>query len=101
VPEPSVFSHEILNSNPYTFLDDAPLEERRTRAVAVRRGLPPEIVERIGGLDPDRVTEVIAEAQPDPRNPDELHDLLLDLGAFPATQGEAREWTPFFEALVA
>src|ERR1043165_5629249 len=37
VPEPSVFAHEILNSNPYTFLDDAPLEERRTRAVAVRR----------------------------------------------------------------
>ncbi|HUO47531.1 MAG TPA: DEAD/DEAH box helicase, partial [Acidimicrobiales bacterium] len=28
--EPSVFSHEILNGKPYTFLDDAPLEERRT-----------------------------------------------------------------------
>ena len=101
VPEPSVFAHEILNANPYAFLDDAPLEERRTRAVAVRRGLPPEIVERIGGLDPERVTEVVAEAQPDPRNADELHDLLLDLGALPAAEAEARGWTAFFEALVA
>ena len=100
VPEPSVFSHEILNANPYAFLDDAPLEERRTRAVAVRRGLPPEIVERIGGLDPERVTEVVAEAQPDPRNADELHDLMLDLGALPAAQGETRGWTPLFETLV-
>jgi ATP-dependent Lhr-like helicase len=101
VPEPSVFSHEILNSNPYTFLDDAPLEERRTRAVAVRRGLPPEIVERIGGLDPERVIEVVAEAQPDPRNADELHDLMLDLGALPAAGAEARGWTGLFETLVA
>jgi len=101
VPEPSVFSHEILNSNPYSFLDDAPLEERRTRAVAVRRGLPPEIVERIGGLDPERVTEVVAEAQPDPRNADELHDLMLDLGALPAAAAEARGWTAFFDSLVA
>jgi ATP-dependent Lhr-like helicase len=101
VPEPSVFSHEILNANPYAFLDDAPLEERRTRAVAVRRGLPPEIVERIGGLDPERVTEVVAEAQPDPRNADEVHDLLLDLGALPAADGEVRGWTAFFETLVA
>ena len=100
VPEPSVFSHEILNANPYAFLDDAPLEERRTRAVAVRRGLPPEIVERIGGLDPQRVAEVIAEAQPDPRNADELHDLLLDVGAFPAAAAEARGWTALFEELV-
>jgi ATP-dependent Lhr-like helicase len=99
VPEPSVFSHEILNANPYAFLDDAPLEERRTRAVAVRRGLPPEIVERVGGLDPERVAEVVAEAQPDPRNADELHDLLLDLGALPAGVGEANGWTGLFEEL--
>jgi ATP-dependent Lhr-like helicase len=99
LPEPSVFSHEILNANPYAFLDDAPLEERRTRAVAVRRGLPPEIVERIGGLDPDRVAEVVAEAQPDPRDPDELHDLLLDLGALPVAAGEARGWSGLFEEL--
>ncbi|HET6148340.1 MAG TPA: DEAD/DEAH box helicase [Polyangia bacterium] len=100
VPEPSVFAHEILNANPYAFLDDAPLEERRTRAVAVRRGLPPEIVDRIGGLDPERVAEVVAEAQPDPRNADELHDLLLDLGALPARVGTTRGWDQLFDGLV-
>ena len=83
LPEPSVFAHEILNSNPYTFLDDAPLEERRTRAVTLRRGLPAEVVERLGTLDAARIDEVVAEAQPDARDADELHDMLLDLGAAP------------------
>jgi ATP-dependent Lhr-like helicase len=100
LPEPSVFSHEILNANPYAFLDDAPLEERRTRAVAVRRGLPAEVTERIGGLDPETIAEVVAEAQPYARDPDELHDLLLEHGALPAAVGERREWVVFFEALV-
>jgi ATP-dependent helicase Lhr and Lhr-like helicase len=99
-PEPSVFAHEILNANPYAFLDDAPLEERRTRAVAIRRGLPATVVERIGGLDPAAVEAVVAEAQPDPRDPDELHDLLLDLGALPESIGREREWTDLFDALV-
>ena len=49
-PEPSVFAHEILNANPYAFLDDAPLEERRSRAVSVRRGLPAELAENLGFL---------------------------------------------------
>ena len=57
LPEPSVFAHEILNANPYAFLDDAPLEERRTRAVALRRGLPAAVVERIGGLDPAAIDD--------------------------------------------
>jgi ATP-dependent Lhr-like helicase len=100
LPEPSVFSHEILNANPYAFLDDAPLEERRTRAVAVRRGLPAEITERIGGLDPAVIAEVVAEAQPDARDADELHDALLELGALPALEGEARGWDRLFATLV-
>ncbi|HSZ82596.1 MAG TPA: DEAD/DEAH box helicase, partial [Polyangia bacterium] len=100
LPEPSVFSHEILNANPYAFLDDAPLEERRTRAVSMRRGLPAEITERIGGLDPATIAEVVAEAQPEARDADELHDLLLELGALPAAVGEARGWDAFFETLV-
>jgi len=87
LPEPSVFSHEILNANPYAFLDDAPLEERRTRAVAVRRGLPAEVTDRIGGSDPATIAEVVAEAQPDARDADELHDLLLELGALPDGRG--------------
>jgi ATP-dependent helicase Lhr and Lhr-like helicase len=101
LPEPSVFAHEILNANPYAFLDDAPLEERRTRAVSVRRGLPAAVIERIGGLDPDAVAAVVAEAEVDARNPDELHDLLLDAGALPETTGRARGFGDLFEALVA
>ena len=99
-PEPSVFAHEILNANPYAFLDDAPLEERRTRAVAIRRGLPATVVDRIGGLDPAAIEAVVAEAQPDPRDADELHDLLLDLGALPEATGRERGWTELFETLV-
>jgi ATP-dependent Lhr-like helicase len=99
-PEPSVFAHEILNANPYAFLDDAPLEERRTRAVAIRRGLPAAVVERIGGLDPAAIAAVVGEAQPDPRDADELHDLLLDVGVLPESVGREREWTDLFDALV-
>ena len=101
LPEPSVFAHEILNANPYAFLDDAPLEERRTRAVSLRRGLPAAIVERIGGLDPAAVESVLAESQVEARDPDELHDLLLDAGALPEAMGRARGFADLFEALVA
>jgi ATP-dependent Lhr-like helicase len=100
LPEPSVFAHEIINANPYAFLDDAPLEERRTRAVQLRRGLPAEITERVGGYDPELIAEVVAEAQPVARDADELHDLLLEAGALPEELGRARGWTAFFEALV-
>ncbi|HEY0714433.1 MAG TPA: helicase-related protein, partial [Polyangia bacterium] len=64
VVEPSLFSHEILNANPYAFLDDAPLEERRSRAVSLRRGLPAEMAEELGALDPDAVAAVVEEAAP-------------------------------------
>jgi ATP-dependent Lhr-like helicase len=101
LPEPSVFSHEILNANPYAFLDDAPLEERRTRAVSVRRGLPAAVVERIGGLDPAAVASVLAESAVEARDPDELHDLLLDAGALPETMGRAWGLGDLFDALVA
>jgi ATP-dependent Lhr-like helicase len=76
--EPSVMAHEILNGKPYTFLDDAPLEERRTRAVQMRRGLPLQS-EGLAQLDPDALDRVRAEAAPDVRGPEELHDLLLSL----------------------
>ncbi len=74
--EPSVLAHEILNGKPYTFLDDAPLEERRTRAVQLRRGLPLH-AEALGRLDGAALERVRAEAAPDVRGPEELHDLLL------------------------
>jgi ATP-dependent helicase Lhr and Lhr-like helicase len=98
--EPSVFSHEILNANPYAFLDDAPLEERRARAVSVRRGLPAEIADRVGGLDPQAILDVVREAQPSVRDADELHDLLLGLVGLPEPEGAAMGAVDFFEALV-
>src|SRR5688572_2563323 len=78
-PAPSAFCHEILNANPYAYLDDAPLEERRARAVEMRRTLPPEMAGQIGALDPDAIAEVAREAWPVVRDPDELHDALLTL----------------------
>ena len=76
--EASPLAHEILNGRPFTFLDDAPLEERRTRAVALPRGLPVEARE-LAELDPEAIERVRGELAPNPSNADELHDLLLSL----------------------
>ncbi|HYO93482.1 MAG TPA: hypothetical protein VER33_03175, partial [Polyangiaceae bacterium] len=94
--EPSPLAHEILNSRPYTFLDDAPLEERRTRAVQLRRGLPVE-ARALANLDAEAVARVRAEAKPEPRTADELHDLLLGLGVFRPSAA----WRDWFADLVA
>ncbi len=82
-PVPSQFSHEILNANPYAFLDDAPLEERRARAVEMRRILPESVLEEVGKLDPAAIEQVREEAWPDVRDADELHDVLHTLIALP------------------
>src|SRR6266516_1792928 len=92
--EPSPFSHEILNANPYAYLDDAPLEERRARAVQMRRSLGVDAGE-IGALDPAAIQEVFSESWPVVRDADELHDALLTLMVLPVT----REWEGFFEEL--
>ncbi len=76
--EPSVLAQEILNGKPYTFLDDAPLEERRTRAVQMRRGVPLE-PGNLGRLDDAAILRVRHEAAPDIRTAEELHDLLLSV----------------------
>ena len=99
-PEPSVFSHEILNANPYAFLDDAPLEERRARAVSVRRGLPAAIVDRLGGLDPEAIASVVREARAEIVSADELHDRLLDLVGLPEPDAIEQGWEVFFALLV-
>jgi ATP-dependent Lhr-like helicase len=92
--EPSLFAHEILSGRPYTFLDDAPLEERRSRAVALRRGLP-ESLRDLGRLDPAAIARVRDEVRLQARDPDELHDALLGLvGMRPAPQ-----WEGLFEIL--
>ncbi|MGC2210871.1 MAG: hypothetical protein WA532_12250, partial [Candidatus Korobacteraceae bacterium] len=82
-PVPSQFAHEILNANPYAFLDDAPLEERRARAVQLRRTLPASVLEEAGQLDPAAIAQVVEESRPDLRDPDDLHDLLQTLIIFP------------------
>jgi ATP-dependent helicase Lhr and Lhr-like helicase len=84
--EPSPFSHEVLNAKPYAFLDDAPLEERRTRALSLRRTLP-EHQRELGALDAEAIARVVAEARPDPRDADELHDALLGLVVAPVDPG--------------
>jgi ATP-dependent helicase Lhr and Lhr-like helicase len=82
-PVPSQFSHEILNANPYAYLDDAPLEERRARAVEMRRMLPESLLSEVGRLDPAAIAEVVEESWPDVRDADELHDVLQTLIAHP------------------
>jgi ATP-dependent Lhr-like helicase len=77
-PEPSVFTHEILNAKPYAFLDDAPLEERRSHAVQTRRS--GEGTTELGALDADAIQRVREEARPHPRDADELHDALVVTG---------------------
>jgi ATP-dependent helicase Lhr and Lhr-like helicase len=94
--EPSVLAHEILNGRPFTYLDDAPLEERRSRAVPLRRGLPVEAHE-LGRLDPAAIERVAVQVRPDPRDQHELHDLLMNLVAM----RPADAWQPWFDALVA
>jgi ATP-dependent helicase Lhr and Lhr-like helicase len=97
--EPSPFSHEILNANPYAFLDDAPLEERRARAVTLRRGLSFESASDLGRLDPEAIAQVRAEAWPIVRDAEELHDTLHSMCL--VAEDEAPEWRPQFEELVA
>jgi ATP-dependent helicase Lhr and Lhr-like helicase len=82
-PVPSQFSHEILNANPFAYLDDAPLEERRARAVEMRRTLPETVLSEVGKLDAEAIAEVRAESWPDVRDADELHDVLQTLIALP------------------
>src|SRR5437899_1861788 len=92
-PIPSQFSHEILNANPYAYLDDAPLEERRARAVEMRRVLPESVLEEVGKLDPAAIAQVREEAWPDVRDADELHDVLHTLVAVPADIRALPGWT--------
>ena len=80
---PSPMAQGILNVNPFGFLDDAPLEERRARAVMTRRTLP-EHQRDLGRLDADAIDRVREEAAPPVRDAEELHDLLLSLVALSA-----------------
>ena len=99
VIEASPLSQEILNARPYAYLDDAPLEERRTRAVFQRRWLDPETAADMGKLDQAAIDRVRGEVWPEPRNADELHDALVELGF--VTEEEGSGWQEFFAELNA
>lgn len=90
LPEPSPLAHEILNAKPYAFLDNAPLEERRTQAVYLRRATDPSAT-GLGVLDPQAIEKVRAEARPVATNADELHEALLLVGVM--TEDEVRKTT--------
>ena len=100
--EPSPLALEVLSAKPYAYLDDAPLEERRTQAVMSRRWLDPEAAADIGRLDPEAITRVRAEAWPDPTTADEAHDALVWLGYLSADEAAAEPgWKDWLKALAA
>jgi ATP-dependent Lhr-like helicase len=105
-PVPSLFAHELINAMPYAFLDDAGAEERRARAVSLRRALPDAVTDAAGKLDPAAIATVRAQLWPDVRDEHELHDLLLSLFALPVEfvdahrhSGSTQHWPLFFERL--
>jgi ATP-dependent Lhr-like helicase len=99
---PSPLALEILSARPYAYLDDAPLEERRTQAVVSRRWLDPDSAADIGRLDPDAIARVREEAWPQADSADELHDALLWLSYITAVEARINGgWEPMLSALVA
>lgn len=109
--EPSPFAHERLNAMPYAFLDDAPLEERRARAVQYRRSIPIEEVGDLARLDPEVVAEVREQAWPRARSADEFHEMLLQMQVLReeevaarsagAEPGSGSDWSAYLDALLA
>ncbi len=97
---PSPLALEILTARPYAYLDDAPLEERRTQAVMARRWLDDVAAERLGELDAAAIERVRAEAWPEPATADEMHDALLTVGFFTAEEVASRpSWAPLLDEL--
>ena len=99
VVEASPLAQEILNARPYAFLDDAPLEERRTRAVFQRRWLDPETASDLGALDLGAIERVREEVWPQVDRADELHDALVELGFI--TPEEGKGWESYLSELAA
>ena len=101
--EPSPMAEEILNARPYAFLDDAPLEERRTNAVRNRRWLDPAVAGDLGRLDPEAIDTVRGDAWPEVRSPDELHDALVLAGYVTEEEGQKGDqsgsWTEYYAVL--
>ncbi|MCG4454030.1 DEAD/DEAH box helicase [Pseudomonas sp. MMS21-TM103] len=101
LPAPSPLAAEILSARPYAFLDDAPLEERRTQAVQNRRWREPESSDELGALDAEAIDAVRQEAWPEVRDADEMHEALLSLGAIRQAETEANPGWPAWLAQLA
>jgi ATP-dependent Lhr-like helicase len=100
LPAPSPLAAEILNAKPYAFLDNAPLEERRTQAVLNRRWSDPESSDDLGALDADAIKAVADEAWPQPQNVDEMHEALMSLGCVSGVEARAQaDWMKWLESL--
>jgi ATP-dependent helicase Lhr and Lhr-like helicase len=100
--QPSPLALEVLSARPYAFLDDAPLEERRTQAVMARRWQDPQSASDLGRLDPEAIDRVRKEAWPDPTNAEELHDALLWLSCLTEAEAAATPgWCDWLEALAS
>ena len=98
-PEPSPFALGVLNAMPYAFLDDAPLEERRTQAVLQRRVRDVSSADTLGALDPDAVTRVRNEAWPQPESAEEVHEALLWMGYVSGEEARESGWGDWIEEL--
>ena len=102
LPAPSPLAMEILNARPYAFLDDAPLEERRTQAVINRRWTDPASTDDLGALDAGAIASVAEEAWPSARNADEMHEALMSLACITQAEAASNEgWPVWLEALAA
>ena len=97
LPAPSPLAAAILNARPYAFLDDAPLEERRTQAVLNRRWSEPQAADDLGALDAEAIDAVASEAWPAPHSPDEMHEALMQLAAL--NSREAGHWQDWLQTL--
>ncbi|WP_321894890.1 DEAD/DEAH box helicase [Paraburkholderia heleia] len=102
LPAPSPLATEILTARPYAFLDDAPIEERRTQAVLSRRWSDPESTDDLGALDPEAIASVREEAWPQVRDADEMHDALTSLGALAESEAQQEpQWLAWLADLAA
>ena len=100
LPAPSMLAMEILNARPYAFLDDAPLEERRTQAVQSRRWADPASTDDLGALDTGAIASVASEAWPQARNSDEVQEALVSLGCITRAEAMRQDgWATWLEEL--
>ncbi|WP_277185857.1 DEAD/DEAH box helicase [Caballeronia sp. BR00000012568055] len=100
LPAPSPLAAEILSARPYAFLDDAPLEERRTQAVLARRWSDPQSSDDLGALDIEAIESVRREAWPDVTSADEMHEALTGLGCINEAEASTSEqWQAWLDAL--